>query len=261
MHSAQDWGTNLATHAVKINSRLNSFIDLELIICATKALRNVGVEEIHLNIPYILGARSDRQFQHGGTSYLRDVLAPIINAQNYKTVSCIDPHSDVCQAVINRLEILDNVFLVRSVVQQLSLEANLSLEEYLKTVVFVSPDAGSLKKVYKAADAVGYKGEVVVCSKYRDVNGKLSRVHVPLSDKDKGKDIIIIDDICDGGRTFINLVQAAPNNQDSKHYLIVTHGIFSAGLDVLGQCFTRIYCTNSYSDIKENKFVNQLKVV
>lgn len=33
---------------IEIKSRLNNFQDLELIICATKSLRNLGVKEIHL---------------------------------------------------------------------------------------------------------------------------------------------------------------------------------------------------------------------
>lgn len=42
-----------------ITSRFNSFLDLELIICTTKALRRLSVLEIHLYIPYLLGARID----------------------------------------------------------------------------------------------------------------------------------------------------------------------------------------------------------
>jgi len=56
-------GDNLFTYsiseeAVQIRSRFNSFRDLELIICATRALRGLGVKEIHLYVPYFLGARS-----------------------------------------------------------------------------------------------------------------------------------------------------------------------------------------------------------
>jgi len=68
------------------------------------------------------------------------------------------------------------------------------------------------------------------------------------------KDIIIIDDICDGGGTFINIAKEINNefkrfqNRQGKIYLIVTHGIFSKGFDELKQYFDGIYCTNSYSE-------------
>lgn len=55
---------------VQIKSRFTSWDDLELICCANKALKRLGIKEIHLYIPYLLGARSDRQFEEGGTSYL-----------------------------------------------------------------------------------------------------------------------------------------------------------------------------------------------
>ena len=40
---------------VTVRSRMNSFKDIELIICANKALRNLGYNEIHLSVPYFLG--------------------------------------------------------------------------------------------------------------------------------------------------------------------------------------------------------------
>ena len=43
-----------------------------------------------------------------------------------------------------------------------------------------------------------------------------------------------------------------------KTYLIVTHGIFSAGFEELYKHFDGIYCTNSYSDIS-NRDQNKLK--
>lgn len=234
------------TFKVQIKSRFNSFKDLELIICATKALRRLGVKEIHLYIPYLLGARSDRQFVEGGTSYLVDIVAPIINAQNYESVTVYDVHSDVASACINNLKIIDNINLVKWFWHQ-------NPTKGWGNYILCSPDAGSLKKIYKAADAVGYKNDILVCSKYRDTEGKLSRVNVPLNIPYKDveeRDIVIIDDICDGGRTFINIAKEIKNNKQfcGKIYLIVSHGIFSAGFDELGEYFDGIFCTNSYSN-------------
>lgn len=98
---------------VQIKSRLNNFQDLELIVCATKSLRNLGVKEIHLYTPYFLGSRSDRQFVEGGNSYLVDVVAPIINSLEFESVTVIDVHSDVAAACIRNLKVIDNVELVK----------------------------------------------------------------------------------------------------------------------------------------------------
>lgn len=50
------FGEVLRCDSVQIRSRFNNFKDLELILCATKVLRSYGVKEIHLYIPYLLGA-------------------------------------------------------------------------------------------------------------------------------------------------------------------------------------------------------------
>jgi ribose-phosphate pyrophosphokinase len=64
---------------------------------------------------------------------------------------------------------------------------------------------------------------------------------------------VIVDDICDGGRTFIELAKVIiAQNQEAKIYLVVTHGIFSAGFSELTNYFDGIYTTNSCQDIINN---------
>lgn len=49
-------------NGVTIKSRLNNFIDLEIISCAIASLKECNVKEIHLEVPYIsrLGRRISR---------------------------------------------------------------------------------------------------------------------------------------------------------------------------------------------------------
>jgi ribose-phosphate pyrophosphokinase len=49
----------------------------------------------------------------------------------------------------------------------------------------------------------------------------------------KDKHVIIVDDICDGGRTFIELAKVLKSNKVKNITLFVTHGIFSKGVDAL----------------------------
>lgn len=229
---------------VKIISRFNNFRDLELIICATKALRNMRVHKIHLYIPYILGARSDRQFVEGGTSYLRDVVAPVLNLQNYKTVTCIDVHSDVASACINNLIVQNNVNIFKGL---------LKLDTVTKNYDFtlVSPDAGAMKKIYTLAEKIEYKKDIIIASKHRDIEtGKILSTHVPLNaGEHTNNNFLIVDDICDGGRTFIEIAKAIhAMRPEAKVSLVITHGIFSNGLYELSKHIKHIYCTNSVRD-------------
>lgn len=249
-----------------IKSRFNSFKDLELIIAANKALRRLGVKEIHLDIPYLLGARSDRQFQEGGNSYLVDVIAPILNAQEFESITVLDVHSDVAAACIKNLKVITNEKLVRTSI------INICENPDIKKIVVISPDAGAQKKIYKSIDGLAIVKEVVTASKKRDViTGNITETVVPLVDKYSvanylNTDFVIIDDICDGGRTFIEIAKKIKEKLPyNKIHLVVTHGIFSAGLDTLSTCFNNIYTTNSVLDLdaahKQIFRVKQLTVI
>lgn len=249
----------IQTHLpIQIRSRLNSFKDLELIICANKALRNnESSQRISLYVPYFLGARSDRKFEDGGINYLKDVICPLVNSQNFDSVFIVDPHSDVTEALINNFHKTSNQSLVNWALRKIN------SENYL----LVSPDAGALKKVFSVAENIEYKRDIIIASKHRDVDGKITHTDVPFSVTEADKDMIIIDDICDGGRTFIEIAKTIKNKQmlssstqiHGKIYLIVTHGIFSAGFDELAKYFDGIYCTNSIQDI-DNPLVKQFNV-
>ena len=61
------------------------------------------------------------------------------------------------------------------------------------------------------------------------------------------KDVTIVDDISDGGRSFIELAAVLRKRNVGKIYLYVTHGIFSKGLDVLFEAgIDEVFTTNSF---------------
>jgi ribose-phosphate pyrophosphokinase len=268
--------SNLNRYPVQIKSRLNNWLDLELIVCAVASLRLLKVKEIHLFVPYILGARSDRKFEHGGNRYIKDVIAPVINSLNFESVTCIDPHSYVLENCINNFQSKTNLELVSSALEDLyvgkvdfSKRQSSHITFNTNDCVFISPDAGASHKIFKLAEQIGYKGDIITCSKERDKDGKIIGTNVPLKEPFYSKDFIIIDDICDGGATFINIakkIETTINKMDRdykpKIYLIVTHGIFSKGFDELSKYFDGIYCTNSYQDyaFHSHTFVKQLNV-
>lgn len=227
---------------VLIQSRFNTFRDLELIICAKKALDRLKVEDVTLFIPYILGARSDRDFTKGkgGTSYLVDVIAPIINSLNFQEVICIDAHSNVAPACIRNLRVVDNTSLVRKALKSIDNQ----------DIVLISPDAGSLQKMYDVAKDLLLTADIVVSNKHRDVNGNFLGFSVPIKPEHKEKTLVWIDDICDGGGTFIGeAIEASKMGHIGKRYLIVTHGIFSAGYTKLSEIFDGMFCTDSVKSI------------
>ena len=238
-------------HNFVIVSRMNSFNDLELIICATQSLREMKVKDISLYSPYCLGGRSDRKFTYGGTNYIKNVLAPIINSQNYKEVSILDPHSDVLEACINNFNGIDNISLVHFALSNINDKPNLN-----KRTLIISPDSGALKKIYKVAKFFEIEN-VVTASKVRDIlSGEIIRTELPKMDLNGIDHIMIIDDIGDGFGTFIGLSKEIKKQTDKPIYLVVTHSIQEKGILNALNNFDKIFTTNSIYDWKfDNLFV------
>lgn len=255
---------------IQILTRLNNFIDLEILICITKCLNNLGFNKLHLYNPMMLGSRSDRKFEEGSNNYLKDVICPIINSLNFDSVTVLDPHSDVLEACLNNFKKVDNKKLVEFGLSQIYYNEpykDISIRNNFKDFILISPDAGANKKIFKVAETIDYKGDIITCSKSRDVDGKLTKLEIPVSTI-VHKDYILIDDICDGGATFLQIAKTLKPRLHSSNriFLIVTHGIFSKGFKELNQYFDGIYCTNSYRDVADDEYgektnVKQLKVI
>lgn len=239
---------------ITITHRINSFNDLGLLCVAVDALRRLSFNgELRLFIPYFLGARQDRVCNKGEALTVK-VVADIINSLNFNFVAILDPHSDVTPALINNCLVTKNYGFVQLCLFDLvgeSVNNGNSLENWAKNLLLISPDAGANKKVLELSKNL-YHIPIIKCDKTRELKtGKLTGFEVYADDL-QGKDCVIVDDICDGGGTFIGLAKELKNKNAGKLYLVVTHGIFSKGLTELLQCFDKIYFTDSIKTYDES---------
>ncbi|MBZ4043542.1 ribose-phosphate diphosphokinase [Flavobacterium hibisci] len=232
---------------VTITHRLNSFNDLGLLCITVDALRRMDVKIIDLFIPYFPAARQDRVMIPGEPLSVK-VYADIINGLQLNKVFVFDAHSEVTPALLNNSTVIPNYTFIKQVLKVIG-----------ENVKLISPDGGALKKIYKVSEFLGGI-EVVECSKSRDVKtGKLSGFKV-YEDDLQGIDCLIVDDICDGGGTFIGLAEELKKKNAGKLYLAVSHGIFNKGFEVLN-CFDGIFTTNSVKDFEgENVEVVKLEL-
>lgn len=228
--------------AITITHRIRSFADVGMILVATDALRRMHVKEINLFIPYFPAARQDRVMVSGEALSVK-VYADIINSQNYEKVTVFDPHSEVTPALLNNIEVIDNQKYVKQCLQTIK-----------EDIVLISPDGGALKKIYKLSAYLGGI-EVIECSKKRDVKtGKLSGFTVYADDL-KRKTAVVVDDICDGGGTFLGLGNALQEKNVGDLHLIISHGIFNKGFEQLENIYKTIFTTNSFRDVNSKKVV------
>ncbi len=220
---------------VTVTHRINSFNDLGLLCLAVDALKRMKATIYELIIPYFPAARQDRVMIPGEPLSVK-VYAGIVNQLGFQKVTILDAHSDVTPALVENCEAISNHAFIKEVLKQVAVES------------LVSPDGGALKKIYKLSEYLGGM-EVIECSKSRDVkNGRLTGFRVYADDL-AGKDLLVVDDICDGGATFTGLARELKKKNAGKLYLAVTHGIFSKGLEELGKDFERIFTTDSIREI------------
>ncbi|ATW58257.1 ribose-phosphate pyrophosphokinase [Pseudomonas phage ventosus] len=216
---------------VFLSVRANNSDNLMAAFMATDALRRVyPLAQINLDIPYIPYARQDRVCNAGEALSMK-VVATLINAMNYATVTVVDPHSPVSVALIDRVMVKDQYRIFRSIKQDWS------------NWTIVAPDMGAAKKVEDFAKRVGAKGTICFNKTRELATGKITGMNcLDVIDPD-GK-YVVLDDICDGGRTFIELAQHFPESVTLE--LAVTHGIFSKGVEVVAEAYDMVYTTNSF---------------
>ncbi len=200
-----------------------------LLLAAVNALSRLPVTKKCLTIPYLMGARSDR-FIHQGDSFDLEVIANLINRCEFEKVILFDVHSDVSTALIKNAVNLSNRVLVQNYGPK---EAS----------ILICPDAGAIKKVPHYLEWNKNLVDVVYCIKHRNPDTGEVSIQVLEATKCLAQHCVIIDDICDGGSTFVKI---AKQIEPKTLSLIVTHGIFSGPIEPLAMHFDRIVTTNSY---------------
>lgn len=230
-------------------SPIRNSVDLMELLILTDAYKRYYMETPRTCIPYIPYARQDRVANIGESLSIK-VFADIINSQNYPLVYVLDPHSEVCMALLNNVKVLkdiNNDYLSEII------------PNYSTDYVVLAPDAGSFKRLGKAIKEV----PLIYATKQRDTKtGALSNVEIHTGGLNfKDRKILVVDDICDGGGTFLLLADALRRaGVDNLLELYVSHGIFSKGINNLLSAYSKIYTTNSfYQGISEKVTVKDLK--
>ena len=239
--------TNLSEgDEVTVTHRINSFNDFGLLLLTIDALKRMGVGTIRLFLPYFPAARQDRVMVPGEPLSVK-VYADILNRTGVFHTTVFDAHSEVTAAVLDNCTVIPNHHYIDLVMQHLP-----------GNTLLISPDGGALKKIYKVSEYLEGK-EVIECSKSRDVKtGKLNGFKVYADDLE-GKDCLIVDDICDGGGTFLGLAEALKEKNAGRLFLAVSHGIFSKGFDELAKHFEKVFTTDSFQDVND-PIVEQIKL-
>jgi len=202
-----------------IEAKVHTFTDLCEVVTADRILRRNGIE-IEWFIPYFPFARHDRRIDESDGFEVE--LALQLVAELNLVVA--DPHSELT-AVLRHIPQADMVEVVRA------------HGAFANDPVVIIPDAGAAKKAGEWLAGA----EPVQALKHREPRtGRLDGFRV-LADDLGGQPCVIVDDICDGGGTFLGLAAELQTHNVGPLTLIVTHGLFTKGLDDLTRTFDAIW--------------------
>lgn len=216
-----------------LNVKITWNFEVERELIDLLSLRVLLLEKcnVHLHIPYLPYARQDKNVSNTTTFNLY-IFSAILNQGNFNLVTSVDVHNpNITKNLINNFRNL----VVTNLIEK--------SKSYIPTDNLLFPDNG-------AESRYGFTGlGTISCYKERDqTTGQILKHTVDrISEVKKAKRLLIVDDICDGGATFISIAKMLKDiNPELFIDLYVTHGIFSKGKQVLYDAgIQNIYTTNS----------------
>lgn len=214
--------------------------ELVTIIYLTGHLRAHGVERIQLHLPYCPNARMDRVKDNEDVFTLK-YFANIINSLNFECVHVLDPHSNVTPALIDRVVVHSPEPYIDKAIQDIYAKHGGANSSPLVTFF---PDEGASKRYSDMVGthcAFGIKKREWKTGKILglDVSGDIEAI--------KGRNVLIVDDLCSKGTTFIKSAEKLKELGANKIYLYVTHceqTIFD-GLILYNGLIDKVYTTDS----------------
>ena len=204
--------------------------------CLVDAIRDsLGNDAvIDLNLPYIPHARQDRKVSD--RFFTLKTFAKMINEMNFNQVKVLDPHSDVSLALLDR-----SYEMMRPI----------ELLKIKEGTVVMYPDAGAAKK-YKAKD------DAIIGNKHRDETGSIVKYEL-LNFVEGTKSVVIVDDICSYGGTFVAAAKALKEKGVENIGLIVSHCEDNILKGEIFKYIDFVYTSDSICHIKNNDKINYIE--
>lgn len=180
---------------------------------------STGYIKASLFVPYLPYGRQDKEI--GNDECFAQTTFWSIILRFFTNIRTIDVHSN---NIIGKIKDADVKI------------ANVSADEYIKLAIYECrptlicfPDKGASERNYNTQKLKSFHLE-----KHRDsATGNILGLKSPLPLNLKDQKVLILDDICDGGRTFIEAAKLLYEMGAEEVHLYVTHGIFSKGTQVL----------------------------
>jgi len=189
---------------VTVEWRFNDDSDFIKLLFISKELKKYSFHKT-LNICYMPYSRMDRSEKE--YVFTLKYICDFINSLEYDSVKVFDPHSDVTCALLNNSE---------SIIHSHNLIENIN--NYIGSAIYF-PDAGAYKKYSKLFQGYSY----LIGLKTRNFStGKIEDLKI-IGDIAENEQVIMVDDICVYGNTFIKGAEALKALGAGDIHLCVSH--------------------------------------
>jgi ribose-phosphate pyrophosphokinase len=203
--------------------------------------------DVDLKIEYLPYGRQDKLVSNGTTFGLK-TFAALLNTLNFLRVDIVDPHSRMATKLIERS------FGISEMSKHLTKIVSSNIVNPEKEEIFICfPDVNASRKYMTQLSVLeippvpwnSFMGSLLSVNstipifpkfihavKHRNQQtGNIDSFSLVLKGRDiKDKQVIIVDDICDGGATFVNVAKELKKAGAKNIYLYVSHGLFTKGL-------------------------------
>lgn len=170
-----------------------------------------------LQLPYLPYARQDKPVSNE-TTFALHTFAKLLNSLNFKKINILDWHSDISHFLINNSSVTIPRDYICKILHRLNFNS------------FCFPDESAKNKYnddfFKYCYGIKHRNQLT---------GEIIK-HELVFPQEKGDNtwkVLIVDDIVDGGRTFISIAKLLQEQGITEINLYATHGIFSQGLKPL----------------------------
>lgn len=178
----------------------------------------MGAERVSLHIQTMPYARQDKSINNANTFALRTFLS-LLGRSRFKRITTVDIHNP---------KVLEGVY-EDFIINMMPNERIKQVIEDVRPDLICFPDYGASQRGYNTQNIPHF----TLDKKRNQTTGEIEGLKTTLPLKLEGLTILLVDDLCDGGRTFIEAANLLYNLGAKEVSLYTTHGIYSKGVKVL----------------------------
>lgn len=170
----------------------------------------------NLYMPYLPYGRQDKGISNDSTFALKVFADVLKNSGSFNNISTLDAHNPL----YTRMHGIDN--------SMPTLEIKHAIEACSPDLICF-PDKGASQRGYNVQGLKTFNLD----KKRNQSTGVIEGIIYEGEEDFSGKSILIVDDLCDAGGTFIGAAKLLKDLDARKVYLFTTHGLYTKGTNIL----------------------------